>query len=149
LTAYPKREHFLSYLFIYSPFRFVCEQQHQPAIMHDVSGAMDGISDRGFEACRALTERIYAALDSDVEDLDIYVAPARSAINTLDHTLFMSDPTRIDDQVWLITALQRLAYYDPDSGGFRDVAEWCVTQWLKIVQSHPENLSALQGLCHN
>ncbi len=114
--------------------------------MHDVPGAMDGISDRGFEASRALIERIYAMLDMNTDEVDSYIAPARSVISSLDRTAFMSDPTRRDDQVWLITALQRLAYHDPDSGGIRDIAEWCVTQWLKIAQNHPENLSALQGL---
>lgn len=113
--------------------------------MHDVSHGMDGSSDRGFDASRGLIERIYAVLDSNGESMESYIVPARSVIGSLEQTPFMSDPSRTEDQVWLITALQRLAYHEPDSGGVRDIAEWCVTQWLKIVQHHPENLNALQG----
>jgi len=114
--------------------------------MHDVSRGMDGSSGRGFDASRGLIEHIYAVLDSNGESMESYIVPARSVIGSLEQTPFMSDPSRTEDQVWLITALQRLAYHEPDSGGVRDIAEWCVTQWLKIVQHHPENLNALQGL---
>jgi hypothetical protein len=75
------------------------------------------------------------------------LSTARSAITLLDTTTFMDQPDRIRDQSLIITALQRLAYHNQDNGGVQDVAEWCVAQWLRILQHSYEIVEALQGVC--
>lgn len=70
---------------------------------------------------------------------------ARSAMILLDATTFMDQSDRIAEQSFIISELQRLAYHDQDSGGVQDIAEWCVAQWLRILQHSPESIETLQG----
>ena len=71
---------------------------------------------------------------------------ARSAMTLIDSTTLMDQSNRITDQAFIILELQRLAYHDQDSGGVQDVAEWCVAQWLRILQRSPESVETLSGV---
>lgn len=70
---------------------------------------------------------------------------ARTAIATLDSTGFIELPNRTADRLFVITALQILAYSDAEGAGVPDIAEWCVNQWLSLLQRNVEELGALRG----
>jgi len=71
---------------------------------------------------------------------------ARTAMETIDSTRFMDLPNRSQERIFVIGALQRLAYHDADVGGVADIAQWCVTQWLRMLQQNADDLDALCGL---
>jgi hypothetical protein len=73
------------------------------------------------------------------------LSSARSTMTILDTTTLMDQPDRIADQSFIISELQRLAYHDQDTGSVQDIAEWCVAQWLRILQHNAECIEALQG----
>lgn len=77
--------------------------------------------------------------------VDRKLSTARSTITLVDTTSLMDQPERIEDQSFIISELQRLAYHDQDTGGVQDIAEWCVAQWLRILQHSSECVEALQG----
>jgi hypothetical protein len=77
--------------------------------------------------------------------LDQQVALARSIIEYLDQTFLLQRVARLDDQVLIVSQLQDFAYYDADSGGIRDIANWCVRQWLRLLQQYIEDVGVLQG----
>ncbi|OAL17501.1 hypothetical protein AYO22_11633 [Fonsecaea multimorphosa] len=71
---------------------------------------------------------------------------ARTVIATLDSTGFMQMPNRNTDRTFVVASLQSLAYHDAEGAGVPDVAEWCMNQWLSLLQRNAEDLSALRGL---
>ncbi|KIW76659.1 hypothetical protein Z517_09103 [Fonsecaea pedrosoi CBS 271.37] len=71
---------------------------------------------------------------------------ARTAIATLDATGFVQMPNRNTDRTFVIATLQSLAYHDAEGVGVTDIAEWCMNQWLLLLQRNTEDLSALRGL---
>ncbi|KIW25355.1 uncharacterized protein PV07_08540 [Cladophialophora immunda] len=71
---------------------------------------------------------------------------ARTAIAMLDATGFVQMPNRTTDRTFVVTTLQRLAYHDAEGAGVPDIAEWCMNQWLLLLQRNAEDLSALRGL---
>lgn len=77
-----------------------------------------------------------------------HITLARSAIRSLDQQSLLQRVARLDDQIHIITRLQDLAYYDPDSGGVPDIAQWCVRQWLRLLQQHAEHVDVLRGSYH-
>jgi hypothetical protein len=81
------------------------------------------------------------------EQFERQLALARSIIRSLDQTALLQRATRVDDQVFIISQLQDFAYYDADSGAIRDIAEWCMRQWLRLLQQNPEGVDVLRGLC--
>lgn len=113
--------------------------------MYDPTAVADHSPEQRIEAAQAEVQRIYGVLASPANDWDRHISSARSVMATIDFTPFMYDANRADEQAWLVAGLQRLAYYEPDAGGVADIAEWCVSQWLKILQHHPEHILALQG----
>lgn len=78
--------------------------------------------------------------------LDQRLHIARAAISTLDGMGFASLPNYSRDRIFVINTLQRLAYHEADSEGVRDIAEWCMNQWLQLLQRDGESLSVLRGL---
>lgn len=96
----------------------------------------------------AITElrRIQHAIANHAVDWTQHTAAARSVISSVNSTSLMQQPDRAGDQQFIISGLQKLAYYEPDSGGVQDIAEWCVTQWLRLLQHNGENVDALEGL---
>lgn len=80
--------------------------------------------------------------------IEQHITLARSAIRSLDQHSLLQRVARLHDQVHIITRLQDLAYYDPDSGGIPDIAQWCVRQWLRLLQQHTEHVDVLRGSYH-
>ncbi|KIX05095.1 uncharacterized protein Z518_05967 [Rhinocladiella mackenziei CBS 650.93] len=90
--------------------------------------------------------RISERHPSPPESWDQRIHIARRAITTFDSTGFMQMPNRTSDRILVISSLQRLAYYEADSAGITDIAEWCMNQWLSLLQRNAEDLNALRGL---
>lgn len=83
--------------------------------------------------------------------LNEYVTLARSIIRLLDQAPHNQRPliqraAGLDVQVFIVSKLQDLAYYEPDMGAIGDIADWCVRQWLRLLQDYPEDVGVLQGL---
>ena len=89
--------------------------------------------------------RIQAAVDAASNDWERHISAARAVITSVDSTRLMEQQNRAQDQIFIISALQKIAYHDADSGGVQDIADWCVTQWLAILQYDPESVEALKG----
>jgi hypothetical protein len=70
---------------------------------------------------------------------------ARTAIATFDSTGFIQMPNRASDRTFVVAALQGLAYHDEERVGVADIAEWCMNQWLFLLQRNNEDLNALRG----
>jgi len=80
------------------------------------------------------------------ESLEQCLYIARAAIRTFDSTGFTSLPNYSRECIFVLNTLQRLAYHDTDSEGIRDIADWCINQWLQLLQREGESLSVLRGL---
>lgn len=96
--------------------------------------------------CKNGLNQIYAMLSTAPQTWRNYLQLGRSVITHLDATTFMQQSSRIEEQVWAITGLQRLAYMDTDNGPIADIASWCSRQWLAISQRDPQNVAALRGI---
>ncbi|KAI9803972.1 MAG: hypothetical protein M1833_000253 [Piccolia ochrophora] len=97
-------------------------------------------------ACRSGVARIYSMLQTTPSRWQDYVPFARSLTTSLDAVDFVSIAGRAEEQVWFIDGIQRLAYSDADSGGVRDLADWCQRKWLGLLQFQPQLVEALKGL---
>ncbi|KAL9107880.1 MAG: hypothetical protein Q9227_007298 [Pyrenula ochraceoflavens] len=106
---------------------------------------MDTSSADPILASRAELRRIRIALEHSPVDLDSHINTARTIIRTLDASNFTQTPVGAQQLSWFISNLQHIAYQYPDDGGVSDIAEWCVGQWLRLLQSDPENLEALKA----
>ncbi|RMZ79637.1 hypothetical protein DV737_g3287, partial [Chaetothyriales sp. CBS 132003] len=77
------------------------------------------------------------------------LSTARAIISFLDSSNFMNWPDRYDDQVFVISELQNLAYHEADGGGDVEIAQWCIRQYLHLLaQSREERVEVLTGLGH-
>ena len=81
--------------------------------------------------------------------LSHHIGAARTIISTLSGTTFMNDATRTRQQIFVIDVLQCLAYHDADHGPIRDIAQWCSSSWLHLVQHHPDSPEILSGIGHS
>ncbi|KAL2357713.1 hypothetical protein BJ546DRAFT_323740 [Cryomyces antarcticus] len=100
-------------------------------------------------ACKASVRQIYTMLHSSPNDWRYYIVTARGVIASIESTTFMHSSSRVAEQTWLVNGLQQLAYHDADNGNVPDVADWCTRQWLTILQRHPDNVPALNGIGQN
>ncbi|KAI9751594.1 MAG: hypothetical protein M1835_001197 [Candelina submexicana] len=107
---------------------------------------MTSNAERRIASVKTQVKQIYLALQEHQSDLQSSVNTARDVMHVIGSTTFMSRPGRVGDQVWLIEGLQRLAYHDFDTGGVRDIADWCLRHWLRVLTNHPENVEAHRGL---
>lgn len=103
------------------------------------------MDEQRISVCKSVISQIATGLHSASSDWEAYIPAARGAIASLDLTSLMSDPRRHEEQAWIIENLQKLAYSDPDSGGVRDIADWCLNKWLVVMQNHPDNVRTLRG----
>ena len=85
-------------------------------------------------------------LASNPNDWQSYLASARRLLDDIEASGYMNETTQTANQVWLIDTLQQLAFSEPDTGSARDIAEWCLRQWLTVLQTRPQNASALKGM---
>lgn len=98
------------------------------------------------EACKAAINHIYTILRSSPQQWRSLLGIARSVMAEMDSTAFMQQTSKAAKQVWIIAALQMLAFKDVDGGAVTDIASWCSRQWLTILQRDSQNLAALRGL---
>ncbi len=78
--------------------------------------------------------------------IDTRVEAARGIVAALNATPFMTWSERYEDQIFVISELQNLAYHEVDGRGVQDVAQWCIRQYLQIInQSREESFEALAG----
>jgi hypothetical protein len=89
---------------------------------------------------------IDAAVGNSSIDESYLVARARSLILTLDQNSFFRRSVQEENQIYAIRVFQRLAFYDVDSGGIADIADWCIARWLRILRRNPHNVDILQGM---
>ena len=106
---------------------------------------MSASEDQRIAAIRAEVQRMDSAVEAASNDWDRDIIAARAVITLVDSTSLMQRADRTEDQTFVVSTLQRLAYYDADSGGIQDIANWCVTQWLGLLQRDHENVEALIG----
>lgn len=102
-------------------------------------------TERRITSAKIEATKIYQALEEHQDDWPSSLAMAREVMRIINSTTLMARPGRVEEQVWLIKGLQRLAYHDVDTGGIRDVADWCLIQWLRVLKNHPENVETLRG----
>ena len=87
---------------------------------------------------------------SNQTEVDARVEAARGIITSLNATTFMTWPDRYDDQIFVITELQNLAYHEIDGGGIQDIATWCIRQYLQIInQAREDSVEALTGMAES
>lgn len=53
------------------------------------------------------------------------------------------DQTRKQWQLPLVTAFQRVAFADADSGGVPDIANWCLRQELTLLSLYPDDVDLI------
>ena len=105
----------------------------------------DGEEDQRIDSVIAESDQLESAITSASYDWDRHVARGREIIARLDQLRFLQGSYRFADQSKVIMILQRLAYYEPDAGGVQDIAEWCQTQWLRLLQLDSDSIEALNG----
>ena len=88
---------------------------------------------------------IRAFLNNQRQGWEAHLTLGRSIITRLDSLSAFHRSNNFGERVWFVDTLQRLAYFDPDSGGAQDIAGWCNNRWLQILQEDGENVGALQG----
>ena len=93
----------------------------------------------------ATVREIDQMLASNPSNWREYLNDARSILDDVEASGFVNETAQTADQVWLIGILQQLAFSEPDTGSPRDIAEWCLRQWLTILQTRPQNVPALKG----
>lgn len=132
---------------IYLPASIVL---HFSSISHSVpSAAMDNVTD---PQRLATIIRMLQRLDppgSSSNQLAQQITLARSIIRALDQASLLQRVGRLEEQVHIISRLQDLAYYEPDSGGISDIAQWCMRHWLRLLQEPVEHVGVFQGLSYH
>jgi len=88
---------------------------------------------------------IQQTLDSSPDDWRSRIPAGRSVMAAVDASNFMNQTNRLEEQTHFVETLQRLAYWEADTGGIDDIADWCLKQWLVVLQNHPQNVSILRG----
>ena len=109
---------------------------------------MDGSRTDPIQYCRTELLTTLDAIEQSSGNLNSYRNSARLVIRNLESVNLIQTPIGAQQLPWFVANLQHVAYLDPDSGGIRDVAEWCVEQWLRLLQIDPQMLEALRGKDH-
>jgi hypothetical protein len=107
---------------------------------------MNAAEEQRVISAKAELQRIQNNVERGCNDWDGHISVARGIIASLNSTSLMQHASQAANQTLLVSGLQNLAYHDVDSGGVQDIADWCVTQWLSMVQRDPENVDALRGM---
>jgi hypothetical protein len=91
--------------------------------------------------------QILAALESNrnPHEIDRNINRAREILLFANTIPIVQEPNFFREQLNLISTLQSVAYHDPDSGGVRDIAEWCVQRWLRLLQHYPDSWEIFKG----
>jgi hypothetical protein len=78
-------------------------------------------------------------------DPGMLIDSARCLILTIGSTPSFGKSETIEFQTHVVDVLQRIAYYATDVGPVVDIADWCLANWLRILQPDPHNTVALKG----
>jgi hypothetical protein len=106
---------------------------------------MNAAEEQHISSAKAGLRQIQNNVEAGDNNWDAHVSTARGIIASINSTSLMQCANHLADQTLIISGLQALAYHDADLGGVQDIADWCVNQWLSIVQRDPEIVDALQG----
>ena len=122
-----------------------------PFIMSSEGGGPDGLNmvhETQIEAAVHEVRRISDLESSPHMPWEQRLQIARAAIATFDATGLAHMPNRIIDRIFVTAALQRIAYHDAEGSRVDDIADWCMDQWLSLLQRNAEDLNVLRGaLC--
>ncbi|KAF1986210.1 hypothetical protein K402DRAFT_92523 [Aulographum hederae CBS 113979] len=133
------------------------QHQHQQAQQQQHHQRQQQQQQRYLEAEQTF-HLIQSALTTAPDDWRTQLPPARAVIRACDrgdyhhywHTLYVSSGNSADAvvarQVAVVNTFQKLAYGDADAGPVGDVADWCLRQWLGILQGSPGRVEALTGV---
>jgi hypothetical protein len=110
------------------------------------SRSTDSDPDELIEQVKHIVTSLDEVVSNRPSQWETYLASARSAVVGLERLRFFRDPTRFDEQVWIIQGLQDYAYHDADTGYVQDIAEFCQASWLKVLRNYPENSEVLAGM---
>ncbi|PGH14222.1 hypothetical protein AJ79_03195 [Helicocarpus griseus UAMH5409] len=80
------------------------------------------------------------------QQIEHYVGQARRVVQTANAIPIVQHPARFQQHIKVTSSLQRVAYHDPDSGGVRDIAEWCLQRWLRLQQLQSDTWEVYKGL---
>lgn len=97
--------------------------------------------------CLAIVGRIQAALENRQAERSSYLTAARSVLSSVDQSSFLGLPSDSEDRRWIIEVLQRLAFHEADVGPVSDIADWCLRQWLSLLQDDANSTAVLQREC--
>ena len=107
---------------------------------------MDQQTNQEIATVEEAISQIQRTLDSQSQDWRSYLPRARAIIALLENTPIILELLDMERRTSTLATLQQLSYQDPDNGGERDIARWCERQWATILQAHPNNARALQGM---
>jgi hypothetical protein len=107
---------------------------------------MNATEEQQINLAKAELRRVQHTVETGSTNWDAHICAARAIIASVNSTSLMQRADRPTDQAFIIAGLQNLAYHDADSGGVQDIADWCVTQWLRMIQRDAENVDALKGM---
>ena len=110
------------------------------------SRSTDSDSEEVIEQVKQVVTSLDDVVSNRPHQWETYLASARSAVTALERLRFFRDPSRFDEQVWIIQGLQDYAYHDADTGCIQDIAEFCQTSWLGVLRNYPENVEVLTGM---
>lgn len=106
---------------------------------------MDSKLRERFNRVEVLLSRNGPVFQKDTRDWQETVKKAKTLINHLESVPQARSSLGIPRWINFVGLLQRLAYVDPDDGAEVRIASWCEEQWAEVLQSHPQNVPALQG----
>ena len=102
--------------------------------------------DHRLATARSSVAEIYETLGTNSSAWQFSLPMARGAMSALDVTMYMRRKDELEDQIWFINGIQKLAYHEPEAGAVSDISEWCLGSWLVVLQNHPENVEVLKGV---
>jgi hypothetical protein len=70
---------------------------------------------------------------------------ARAAIATFERTGFIQLPNYTNEHPFIIGSLQSLAHHEANSVGVVEISDWCMRQWLILLQRNGNDRHALRG----
>lgn len=94
---------------------------------------------------KRLVSNVNDMLSDSPGDWTSYKPTVQSAMDILDQVRFFWNPRRLQEQIWFLQIIQDFAFQDADNGYPEDVAQWCQSNWLRILQDHPDHVEILSG----
>jgi hypothetical protein len=133
-------------LFFVTPRIVSKSMQSQPSQPRSPLNGVDQAEEQQVAEAIELLKTIRSTQPSTQAEVNERLEAARSIIAILNATSFMTLPDRYDDQIFIITELQNLAYCEVDGGGDQDLAQWCIRMYLQVIsQSRDDCVEALTG----